>query len=189
MRPRPQPPLAPLRAILDRLELAGLPHAIGGSGLLAALGLVDRVNDWDVTVDADVEAVAHACAGFPFTRHGEQGGHADHKLVFEPSRVELIARFAFFGPRGVIRIPTRVTRRWLGLPIGSPAAWAVAYALMAECERDPRRRERAGLLFDWLGRHGADVASLAALAREPLPAPIRQRLETATARGRILGRV
>ena len=76
------PPLAPLRGILARLERAGLAHALGASGLLAALGLVERVNDWDVTVDAPIDDLAAVFEGRSFTRHGNSGCHADHKLGF-----------------------------------------------------------------------------------------------------------
>ena len=175
MEPR-TPPLPPLLARLELLERAGLPHALGASGLLAALGLVDEVNDWDVTVEADVDTLAAACAGLPFTRHGNSGCHADHKLTFEADRIELIARFAFFVPPGIVRIPTIVTRAWRGLPVGSPSAWAVAYALMGEFEHSPRRRERAELLFGWLERHGADPAGVQSLLAEPLPSSMRARL-------------
>jgi hypothetical protein len=170
------PPLEPLRELLARLERAALPHAIGASGLLAALGLVERVNDWDVTVDADIDTLAAVTAGVTSSRHGHGGGHADHKLSFERERVELIARFAFFTPAGVVRIPTIVTRRWQDLPIGSPCAWAVAYALMAENENNARRRERSELLFAWLEEHGAD-AGRALLLEQPLPLTLRTRLE------------
>jgi hypothetical protein len=169
------PPLPPLRATLARLVAAGLPHALGGSGLLAALGLVERVNDWDVTVEADPGAIA---ARFPeggYVLHGNSGGHADHKLTFGAERIELIARFAFFVPGGVVRIPTVVTRTWNGIPVGSPSAWAAAYAIMADQERDDRRRARAETLFAWLARHGADGACALLLA-QPLPEEIAARL-------------
>ena len=171
------PPIEPLLARLEGLSRAGLPHALGASGLLAALGLVDRVNDWDVTVSADVETLAAACGGLAFTRHGNSGCHADHKLTFDAERIELIANFAFFVPDGIVRIPTIVTRQWRGVPVGSPAAWAVAYALMGELEDSPRRRERAELLFGWMERAGADEASVRALLAEPLLPEIRTRLE------------
>lgn len=174
------PPLPPLRDLLGRLERAGLPHALGGSGLLAALGLVDAVNDWDVTVDADLEAVAAACLGLAFTRHGNSGCHADHKLGFEADRIELIVRFAFFVPGGVVTIPTVVTRRWRGVPVGSPLGWAVAYALMGELEGEPRRRERAELLFEWLARHGGDAETFVHFESQPLPDSVRERLARIT---------
>lgn len=170
------PPLAPLLARLEVLGRAGLPHALGASGLLASLGLVGEVNDWDVTVDADVDTLAAACSGLTFTRYGHSGCHADHKLTFEDDRIELIASFAFFVPGGVVRIPTIVTRRWRGVPVGSPSGWAVAYALMGELEDSPRRRERAELLFGWMEREGADPEGVRALLAEPLLPAIRVRL-------------
>jgi hypothetical protein len=170
------PPLEPLHALLARLDLAGLPHALGASGLLAANGLVRRVNDWDVTVDADLESLAAACDGLEFTSHGHSGCHADHKLGFEKERIELIARFAFFVPGGVVRIPTSVTGRWRDVPLGSPTAWAAAYALMGELEDSPRRRERADLWFGWLRGRPPEREVIDALRAQPLPAEIDQRL-------------
>ena len=170
------PPLAPLRALLSRLERERLPHALGGSGLLAALGLVDQVNDWDVTVDAAIATLDALFADVPHERFGNGGGHADHKLTFRESRVELIARFAFFTPDGIVRIPTVVTGDWQGVPLGSPSGWAAAYALLGEIENDDRRRERAASLFGWLERHGADAAGVRALLAEPLPPALRERI-------------
>jgi hypothetical protein len=170
------PPLEPLRACLERLERARLRYALGASGLLAALDLVDEVNDWDVTVDADVATLETACAGLPYSRHGNSGCHADHKLTLDAERTELIAHFAFFVPGGVVRIPTVVTRHWRGVPVGSPAGWAVAYALMGELEASPRRRERAERLFGWMDEHGADAEGVRALLAEPLPPWLRERV-------------
>jgi hypothetical protein len=170
------PPIEPLHALLGRLERAGLPHALGASGLLAAHGLVSRVNDWDVTVDADIEDLAAVCDGLEFTRHGHSGCHADHKLGFEPERVELIARFSFFVPGGVVRIPMPVTGRWREVPLGSPTAWAVAYALMGDLEDSPRRRERASACFDWLRHRPRERGVIEALRAQPLPAGIDARL-------------
>lgn len=175
------PPLEPLREVLAVLDRAELPHAVGASGLLMALGLVDRINDWDVTVEADVDTLAELFAGRSFTRYGNSGGHADHKLTFETEKIELISRFAFFVPGGVVRVPTVVTRTWNDLPIGSPAAWAAAYAIMAEQESDPRRAARAELLFEWLARTDARDAGLAAILAEPLPAEIAERLRRVSA--------
>jgi hypothetical protein len=170
------PPLAPLHELLARLEAAGLRHALGASGLLAALGLVDRVNDWDVTVAASMETLERACAGLAGERFGNDGVHADHKLTFHAERVELIADFAFFTPGGVVRIPVETTATWRGVPVGSPTAWAAAYALMGELEDSPRRRERADLLFAWLGGRAPESAVLDALLAQPLTDSIAARL-------------
>ncbi len=173
------PPLEPLLAALARLERGGIPHALGASGLCAALGLVDRVNDWDVTCDADLATLEALFAGEPSRSFGNSGCHADHKLCLNDGGIELIARFAFFVGGGVVRIPTRVTRRWNGVPVGSPEAWAVAYALMGayddEAHRE-RRRTRADLLFGWLEEHGADATVVRELLAQPLPPALAARL-------------
>jgi hypothetical protein len=168
-----------LRAALAQLSSAGIPHALGASGLCAALGLVDRVNDWDVTCDADLATLEALFADEPGESFGNSGCHADHKRNLRGGEIELIAQFAFFVGDGIVRIPTRVTRHWNGVPVGSPEAWAVAYALMGalddEAHRE-RRRARAELLFGWLAEHGADGETLRVLLDEPLPDRLAARL-------------
>jgi len=170
------PPLAPLLAALARLESARIPHALGASGLCAALGLVDRVNDWDVTCEADLATLEALFADQPTASFGNSGCHADHKLNLEGGGIELIARFAFFVPGGIVRIPTIVTAAWRGVPVGSPEGWAVAYALMGELEDSERRRARAELVFGHLASHGADGATVDALLAQPLTPSIAARL-------------
>ena len=170
------PPLAPLERLLERLRAHGLAHALGGSGLLAALGLVDRVRDWDVTVAASIESLEAACAGLDYARFGSDGCHADHKLTFERESVELIADFAFAVDGGVVKIPTVVTGQWRGLPLGSPTAWATAYALMGELEDSARRRERAEMLFEWLRDQPPERDVIEALLAQPLPESLAARL-------------
>ena len=175
------PPLAPLADVGRRLDAAGIEWALGGSGLLHALGLASEVRDWDLTVDSDPATTRAALADLAPVLHGNSGIHADHKLVCCDAAVEVICRFAFFGDRGVIRIPLRVTRRWNGVPIGSPEAWAVAYTLMI-AER-PGRADKARALFDWVRAHGADAGVLAALAAEPLPPELADTLHALAAAG------
>ena len=173
------PPLEPLRAALAKLSSAGIPHALGASGLCAALGLVDRVNDWDVTCDADLATLEALFADEPGESFGNSGCHADHKRNLRGGEIELIASFAFFAGDGIVHIPTRVTRHWSGVPVGSPEAWAVAYALMGalddEAHRE-RRNARAELLFGWLAEHGTDAEAVRALLAEPLPEGLAKRL-------------
>ncbi len=57
------PPLSVVTAVVAALQAHGAVAAVGGSGLLAALGLVDSVRDWDVTTDAATETVEAALAG------------------------------------------------------------------------------------------------------------------------------
>ncbi|MBI3539408.1 MAG: hypothetical protein HY076_03950 [Candidatus Eisenbacteria bacterium] len=143
------PPIAPLAEVVARLERAGFALALGGSGLLAALGLSDTVRDWDLTTDAAQDETRAVVADL------------------EPT--ELICRFAFHVKGGVVRIPTVVTRHWRGIPVGSAEAWAVAYALMDRGEKSER-------LFTWLAAHGADSGVVARLLAEPLSPALAARL-------------
>lgn len=173
------PPLEPLRLLTARLDAAGVAWGVGASGLLASLGLVSGVNDWDVQVDADPEPLRTLFADLPHVFHGHGGCHADWKLAFEPQRTELIPRFAFFVPGGVVNVPLRVSGEWRGLPIASPEGWACAYWLMGEYDEPPlraRRAERAERLFEWLTREGAHVARLETMLAEPLPERLAARL-------------
>jgi hypothetical protein len=171
------PPIAPLLEIGTRLDQAGLAWALGGSGLLLALGLVDRANDWDVTCDVPAAVAAAALAGVPHSMSGNSGVHADEKLMFAEARTELICRFAFFTPVGISYLPTAIRGRWNGIPLASAEVWAVGYALMAELEGSERRRARADLLFSYLARHGADRDIIAQLLAEPLTPSVRERLQ------------
>ena len=163
------PPLAPLVAVLERLEGAGIEAALGGSALLVSLGLADAARDWDVTTDAAIETLDTLFAGIPHGRAGSSGVHADHKLMFDGGSVELISRFAFRHDAGVTHIPTIVASRWRGLPVGSPEAWAAAYALLG-------REVKADLLFAHLTAAGADRSALERLLAQPLPGALRSRL-------------
>ena len=156
------PPLGGAWRIVERLERAGIECALGGSGLLAALGLADTVRDWDLTTDAPRPAVEAALAGLEWENAGSDELHADEKLMFPRLELEIIRGFAFFTPLGVVRLPTIVTRRWAGLPIGSAECWAAAYHLLG------RERKRDDLL-GWLERSGANRAARDVLLAQPLP--------------------
>ncbi len=173
------PPVEGLRRITGRLDSAGVVWAVGASGLLASLGLVSEVNDWDVQVDEDPTRVRALLADLPHSFHGHGGCHADWKLAFEAERTELIPRFAFFVSGGVVRVPLHVVAQWQGLPMASPEGWACAYWLMGRSDVPAlreRRNERAELLFAWLAKHGADATRVAELLGEPLPAELSARL-------------
>lgn len=173
------PPREGLLGLVARLDAEGIPWALGGSALLAAHGLVDRVNDWDVQVTHAPEPLRFLFAGVPHTFFEHGGCHADWKLSFETERTELIPHFAFFAPYGVVRIPLHRTRVWNGLPIASPEGWACAYWLMGrydEHEQRARRALRAELLFAWLETHGADATRVQELLAEPLPPELAARM-------------
>ena len=173
------PPVAGLRRITARLDDAGIAWGLGASGLLAALGLVDHVNDWDIQVEVGPEVVRALYPDLAYTFHGHGGCHADWKLSFDAERTELIPRFAFFVPDGVVHVTLHVSGTWRGIPLASPEGWACAYALMGELDEPglrARRAERAERLFAYLARAGADPARIEALLAEPLPEALAARL-------------
>ncbi|HYM80903.1 MAG TPA: hypothetical protein VEY91_05775 [Candidatus Limnocylindria bacterium] len=160
------PPLEPLIDVVHRLEERGLVCALGGSGLLAALGLETSVHDWDLTTDAPVDDVLAALDGLPFQRFGPDDLHADQKLAHSP--VEVIVGFAFFAEGGIVRIPTLVRGRWRGVPLGSPECWAVAYALLGRTEKSERLFRHVSLR--------PDPEALAQLRMQPLPQAVAERI-------------
>jgi hypothetical protein len=156
------PPFEPLLEVVARLERAGIACALGGSGLLVALGLGRVARDWDLTTDAALDRLTPVVAGSSWTTTGSGGVHADAKLMLPEVSIEIISGFAFHGPRGVIRVPTIVTRHWRGVPVGSPEAWLAAYHLLGR----PAKRD---LLLAHLSANGSDAGALARLLEEPLP--------------------
>lgn len=143
------PPVEPVARLVTALERAGQRPALGGSGLLVALGLADAANDWDVTVDAPVSAVTEALDAGGFGYRDETlttGVYATGlRLVVavDGHDIDLLVNFALRGPHGVEPLPARVTGRWRGLPVGDPVVWERAYRLLG-------RGAKAALLERWL---------------------------------------
>ena len=85
-------------------------------------------------------------------------------------------RFAFSTPLGVVRIPTRVSGLWRGVPIASPEGWAVAYWLLGTLDREPTRTAKAERLLGYLMRVAATREHLTELLAQPLPESLALRL-------------
>ncbi len=175
------PPLPPVRAVVRALQAARLTPTLGGSGLLYAHGLVERVRDWDLLVDAEVAVVTSALAraGLSWADAADRTGPyatAGRFLIdVEDVDIDLMAAFAI-RPGGAareeppVRIPSLPSGIWNGLPLGSLEAWLVAYRLMDRPVKPDRIREH-------LARTGAGRDRLERMLAEPLPQPIRLELE------------
>ncbi len=144
------PPLSVVTAVVAALQAHGAVAAVGGSGLLAALGLVDSVRDRDVTTDAATETVEAALAGVAgaavtTASAGEAGYATRARFIVRGTdhAVDVLVGFALLEHEQVVPLPTRVTRNWRGLPIADPAVWLQAYRLLG-------RHHRADLLQRWL---------------------------------------
>lgn len=137
--------------MLAALAAHGVEAAIGGSGLLAALGLVDRVRDWDVTTDGSVELVRAALddTGLPYrsaaVRDGVYATRERYVVSAPDHEVDVIVGFAVHSAAadGVVPLPTTITGHWRGLPLADPEVWALAYRLIG-------RADRAAVLERWL---------------------------------------
>jgi len=121
---------------------------VGGSGLLAALGLINRVRDWDVTTDAPTPTVqaALSATGLPVVATsagcGTYATRARFAVRGAGHDVDVLVGFALRNQGHVVPLPTRITRIWRGLPIADPEVWLQAYQLLG-------RKDRADLLQHW----------------------------------------
>jgi hypothetical protein len=160
------PPLQPLLQVVNALQTKGITAALGGSGLLHSLGLVDSVRDWDLTTDAPLEQVSAALGDIPWhmVRHGDQDYGTAYRINITPdgADIDLMGSFAVRTEAGLCRLPTLVSSVWNGVPVGSPEVWAVAYQLIG-------RPPKAQLLSDYLHRNGYRSEVKAVLLAEPLP--------------------
>ena len=163
------PPLQHLLEVHRRLDAAGIAHALGASALLHAHGLEDHVGDWDINTDAGHDVLDPLFADLEPVRFGSSGIHADSKLQMFGASVELIVRMAIVAEGKVVRIPTLPRSTWNGVPVGSPEAWAVSYALLGRIEKSER-------LFRKLEQEGAHAADVARMLEEPLPEGLAARL-------------
>lgn len=139
------PPLEPVSTIIALFQERGWPVALGGSAVLASLGLTDLVRDWDVTVEAEPGEVAGVLANLNLVvedRTGREHPFATRALltvVTADHEIDVLVGFALRDPHdsegASVSIPVRVARHWLGLPIAHPADWKRAYELMGRTDR------------------------------------------------------
>lgn len=163
------PPIETLLDVHRRLAKAGIAHALGASALLHAHGLADHVGDWDLNTDEDHDVLEPLFQDLEPVKFGSSGIHADSKLQMHGASVELIVRMAIVAEGKVVRIPTIARSTWRGVPVGSPEAWAVGYALLG-------RREKSERLFAMLEKTGANGDDILRMLEEPLPSALAQRL-------------
>lgn len=143
------PSIDVVERVVQTLHAHDLAPALGGSGLLVALGLAETANDWDLTVDAPENAVRTALDNGRFSFRDETT--ADHLYATErrfvidggDHSIDLLVGFALRSSDGVVRLPTRVTGWWNGLPLADPVVWERAYALLD-------RPAKAAALRRWL---------------------------------------
>lgn len=132
------PSFEALKEISDRLKKANIKHALGGSGMLAHLGLLEEVRDWDVTTDASRDQVEALIQDLEYEYVKPSGLYASEylfKLKIKDTAIDLIGSFAIKTDKGIFKLPTIISGEWDGVPVGSPGAWAKAYELMGRSEK------------------------------------------------------
>jgi hypothetical protein len=142
------PDLTVVREILRCFDDHGIVGAIGGSGLLAALGLAQVVRDWDITTDGAPSSVERALVevGYSYRRGavgvGTFASAALYVVDAETHEVDVIVGFAVRVEGRKIELPTRVSGTWRSLPLADPNVWEQAYRAMGETAK-------ADLLDSW----------------------------------------
>ncbi len=155
------PPLETVRALQAALAEAGVPSVVGGSGLLAALELVDEARDWDLVLPAGSVETAEqvlAALGLEATRaadaHPLYATEAMFAVDAGDHTIDVLVGFALRTPGGVVAIPARAGGTWRGLVMARADDWVVAYRAMG-------RDARAELL------EGASPGGLSAAEHPP----------------------
>ncbi|MGD8190751.1 hypothetical protein ACQCN2_12295 [Brevibacillus ginsengisoli] len=165
-----QPSLEPLLAVTKHLEQANITYALGGSGLLYSLGLIERVRDWDITTEAPLEEVMSALDHLAHTASpsGDYPFASSYRISFHHAQpeIDLIGNFSILSEAGTCQLPTIPTFRWEGVAVGSPEVWYVAYYLM-------NRMDKAQLLHRYLKQHGFNSEVMNKLLSQPLPDDLR----------------
>lgn len=137
-----------VRGLQADLQAAGVCTVLGGSALLASLGLTDRVRDWDLVTDVEPPVVQRALTdlGHRYRRLPPSGvfrSRAAFSFAVEGVSIDIIVQFAIATPGGTIRIPARPGATWHGLRMARPQDWASAYALMGRPEKAAALERRA----------------------------------------------
>lgn len=134
------PPIELVKQLQRRLHAIGVPSVVGGSGLLASLGLVDRVNDWDLVTDAEPRVVQQVLDDLQlrYSRaepSGVFGTEALFKVSAPDHEIDVLVRFALHSPRGVVPIPAEAGSTWRGLTMARAEEWSIAYRLLGRHAR------------------------------------------------------
>lgn len=135
------PPLTTVVRIIDALRERRAPVALGGSAVLASLGLVDRVRDWDLVCEAEPDDVAgvldalHVAYATPSSGGRPFATRARFVVDAGDHEIDVLVGFAAWRGEEIVRFPAEPRSIWLGLPIADPDVWAVAYRLIGRPER------------------------------------------------------
>lgn len=134
-----------LYPIISKLESDNIAYALGGSGLLFFLGLIDSVNDWDITVDCKKDTLIHAISGYDWIdqRTGDYPFASQFRLSIHTHKIDFIGGFACYSNDTIIKLPVSYFLEIQGIKLSNPEIWYVAYDLMG-------RKEKSNLIMKYL---------------------------------------
>lgn len=131
--------------ICDKLKKNRIPYALGGSGLLYYLGLIDKVNDWDLMVECSKEELLPVLEGLQWKeeKSGDFPFASQYRIHVPELNIDFIGSFALDSGKEIVRFPLDSCGEWDGVRVSCPEIWYVAYQMMG-------RESKAELLREYL---------------------------------------
>lgn len=141
-----------ISSFIEVLENNGIPYALGGSGMLYYYGLVDNINDWDLTVECEKERLLQIISPFEYNelRSGDFPFASQYRISVPRFPIDLIGSFTLHTGSGMVKLPIRPGADWEGVRISSLEVWYVAYKIMG-------RESKADLILKFLGSNPQSV--------------------------------
>nr|BDT28919.1 hypothetical protein BHI3_23850 [Bacteriovorax sp. HI3] len=144
------PSLSILKLLSQRFIDHKIKHALGGSGLLYSLGLIENVKDWDITVESPLEDVIKVLGDLSYEKipHNDQF-KSDYliKVIHEQTEIDIIGNFRVVREDGFLhKVPVKISGKWNDIPVADPYEWMLAYKYM-------QRGTKALLLENYLKKH------------------------------------
>jgi len=142
--------LKELQSLSQTLTNANIEHALGGSGLLYALGINVKVNDWDITTNCSLDKMIFALKNYDYLVLGSNDNYSSDYLIkasLNYFEVDIIGKFAINTESGKVFVNTVITDNWNTVPLGCPKEWYKAYVAM-------KRIYKAELLAKYLTSTG-----------------------------------
>lgn len=161
-----------LYRVTKPLKQCGVSFSVGGSGLLYAHGLVDSVNDWDITTDHPFSDIVGALKAENWSLKPKTETFDSEYVVLLPEfNTEIIGSFRIITATGVCEIPSFISSWWdEDIPIASPEAWLVAYRLMC-------RDDKANLLHQFIETNGVNRDIARHMLNQPLSPSLKAEVD------------
>lgn len=134
-----------LHGIAEKLNQSQIQYSLGGSGLLFYLGLIDKVNDWDIVVECPKEKLIEVLDDLPWSelKSGDYPYASEFRIHIPSLHIDFIGSLALQNTKGTVKFPIENAAIWHGVQVSYPEIWCVAYQMMG-------REHKADLLLNYL---------------------------------------